>query len=61
MPDGKTAPMPKQSGKLSDATAALMQLGYDRSEVLSALSGLDAEKLSLEQLIAAALKKFIKS
>ena len=61
-PDGS---MKKQvpvggSGKLSEATDALSALGYDRSDILSALRGIDIEKLSLEQIITAALKKFIK-
>ena len=46
-------------GKLADAVEALMTLGYDRSSAVSALSGLDAEKLSLNDLISQALKKFL--
>ena len=60
-PDGSLAPTKKvQSGKLSEATDALLALGYDRSEILAALRGIDVEKLSLEQIITAALKKFMK-
>ena len=50
---------PIGQGKLADAVEALMTLGYDRSSAVSALSGLDAEKLSLNDLISQALKKFL--
>lgn len=50
---------PMGQGKLADAVEALMTLGYDRSSAVSALSGLDAEKLSLNDLISQALKKFL--
>lgn len=46
-------------GKLGDAIEALMTLGYDRASALNALSGLDADKLSLNDLIAQALRKFL--
>ena len=52
----ETAP---RNGKLTEATEALMALGYDRSEVLEALRGVDLEQLSVEQIITQALKKFI--
>ena len=59
-PDGSLAPQKRPSGKLSEATDALSALGYDRSEILAALRGIDVDTLSLEQIITAALKKFIK-
>ena len=60
-PDGSLAPVKKRTnGKLSEATDALSALGYDRSEILAALRGIDVEKLSLEEIITAALKKFMK-
>ncbi len=60
-PDGSMKPpAARPSGKLSEATEALGALGYDRSEILAALRGIDTEKLSLEEIITAALKKFIK-
>ena len=60
-PDGSMKRQaPAGGGKLSEATDALSALGYDRSDILSALRGIDIEKLSLEQIITAALKKFIK-
>jgi len=54
----KAAPAAR-NGKLSEATEALMALGYDRSEILDALRGIDTEALSVEQIITQALKKFI--
>lgn len=50
---------PARNGKLSEATEALTALGYDRSEILDALRGIDTEALSVEQIITQALKKFI--
>lgn len=50
---------PQKNGKLSEATEALQSLGYDRSSILNALRGIDTEKLSLEEIITAALKKFL--
>ncbi len=58
-PGGATVAAPVGNGKLNDALEALMALGYDRSTALNGLKGLDAEKLSVSELIAAALKKFI--
>ena len=59
-PDGTLLDMPKKSGKLTEATEALAALGYDKSQILSALRGVDVEKLSLEEIITAALRKFVK-
>lgn len=50
---------PVTGGKLGDAIEALMTLGYDRASAMNALSGLDAEKLSLNDLISQALRKFL--
>ncbi|MBO5789374.1 MAG: Holliday junction branch migration protein RuvA [Clostridia bacterium] len=50
---------PKKGGKLSEATEALSALGYDRSSILNALRGIDTEKLTLEEIITQALKKFL--
>ena len=49
-----------QTGKYSDALNALVVLGYTRGESSDALQGLDFGKLSLEELITAALKKLMK-
>ena len=54
---GSTAGTAPVSG--GDAIEALMTLGYDRASAMNALSGLDAEKLSLNDLISQALRKFL--
>lgn len=56
---GTKSAAPVRNGKLSEATEALTALGYDRSEILDALRGIDTEALSVEQIITQALKKFI--
>ena len=53
------ASSPVSTGKIADAIEALTALGYDRASAMSALSGLDAEKLSLNDLISQALRKFL--
>ncbi len=52
------APAP-ESRKLSDALEALMALGYDRTDSMKALQGIDVEKNSINEIIALALKKFL--
>ena len=51
-----TASMP-MGGVLSDATEALMALGYDKNTVLSALKGVDTKGADAGALIRLALKK----
>lgn len=48
-----------QSGKLSEATDALLVLGYSRAEALNALKSVDIDALPLEDIIRAALKKLM--
>lgn len=48
-----------QGGKLSEAQAALVVLGYSHGEAVMATQGLDAEALSLEDLIKQALKRMM--
>ena len=48
-----------KGGKLADAMEALMALGYDRSTAMNALKGIDTEKLSVNDIISKALKKFL--
>ncbi len=48
------------SGKLSEAIDALTVLGYSRPEAMSAIKGLDTEKLPLEEIIKLSLKKLMK-
>ena len=46
-------------GKLSEATDALLVLGYSRTEALNALKSIDVGTLPLEDIIRAALKKLM--
>lgn len=46
--------------KISDASAALVVLGYSSAEINSALKKIDVENLSLEEIIKASLKQMIK-
>ena len=50
------ADMP-QSSALSEATEALMVLGYDKNTVLSALRGIDVKNKDVGEVIKLALKK----
>ncbi|MBR2464003.1 MAG: Holliday junction branch migration protein RuvA [Clostridia bacterium] len=55
-------PAPEVSGtnnKVAEAQEALLVLGYSRTEVLSALSGIDTAVLDVENIIRAALKKLM--
>lgn len=47
-------------GVLSEATDALIVLGYSRSEAMSALKDLSLDGMELEEIIRAALKKLMK-
>ena len=47
------------SGKLAEATDALMVLGYSRAEALNALKTVDTNAMSLEDVIRTALKKLM--
>ena len=46
--------------QLRDAQEALLVLGYNRTEVLAALQGLDTAAMDSEQIIRAALKKLMR-
>lgn len=48
------------SNKATEAAAALSVLGYSTQEVSESLNGIDAENLSLEEIIRQALKKMVK-
>ena len=54
------APVAGDGSKLSDATAALMVLGYSSAEINAALKKIDTAALSLEEVIKAALKQMMK-
>ncbi len=47
------------NNKLSEAQEALLVLGYSRTEVLTALAGIDTATLDVEGIIRAALKKLM--
>lgn len=47
-------------GKLSEATDALIVLGYSKAEALNALKDLSTDSMELEEIIRAALKKLMK-
>ena len=53
------APMQK-GGKLTEATDALLVLGYTRAEALAALKDIDVSSLELEEIIRLSLKKLMK-
>ena len=48
------------TGKLSEAQDALLVLGYNRSEALAALSGVDVSGMEVEDIIRTALKKLMR-
>ena len=45
--------------KVSDATAALISLGYSQSEIGRALKGLDVEKMSVEDIVRSGLRAMV--
>lgn len=47
-------------GKLSEATDALIVLGYSKAEALNALKDIATDSMELEEIIRAALKKLMK-
>ena len=48
----------QKTGKnLSEATEALMVLGYDKNSILAAISGIDTENTPVSEIIRLALKK----
>ena len=47
-------------GKLSEATDALIVLGYSRAEALNVLKDIPTDSMELEEIIRAALKKLMK-
>ena len=56
---GAPLPVAGATSALRDAQEALVVLGYSRSEILTALQGVDATGLNSEQIIRAALKKLM--
>ena len=56
---GASAPVPTNMGKLSEAQAALMVLGYSRAEAQNVLKNIDTQSLGLEEINKKALKKLM--
>lgn len=59
-PSAATATVGGARGKLSEATDALVVLGYSRAEALAALKDIDTEKTELEEIIRLSLKKLMR-
>ncbi len=51
---------PQKRGKISEATDALVVLGYSRAEALNVIKDIDTDTLELEEIIRLALKKLMK-
>ena len=50
----------RTGGKASEAAAALASLGYSQSEIGIALKGIDAEHLSVEEIVRQGLRAMVK-
>ena len=48
---------PRMSKNLTEATEALMVLGYDKNTILTALSGIDTEQTPVSEIVRLALRK----
>ena len=57
---GSSVPSVGASKNLTDATEALTSLGYDKSSILKALSGIDTSKLDVGEIVRLALKKLMR-
>lgn len=63
--EAASAASPTQSGagstggKMSEAQEALLVLGYNRTEILTALGSINTAELEVEEIIRAALKKLM--
>ncbi len=55
--DGGYAALPEHGGQISEATEALMVLGYDKNTILGALRGIDTKNSDTASIIKAVLKK----
>ena len=53
------APDAAKSGKLSEATDALMVLGYSRAEAMAAMKDMDIANMELEEIIRLSLKRLM--
>ena len=55
-----SAPAVGGTGKLHEATDALLVLGYSKAEALAALKDIDVSSMELEEIIRLSLKKLMK-
>ena len=60
MASGSVAAKSSARGKLSEATDALVVLGYSRAEAANALKDIPTDTLELEEIIRLCLKKLVK-
>ena len=60
MASGSVAAKSSVRGKLSEATDALVVLGYSRAEAANALKDIPTDTLELEEIIRLCLKKLVK-
>lgn len=56
---GPAASMAVGGGKVAEATAALSVLGYSQAEIGAALRGVDAERLSVEEIVRQCLRNMV--
>lgn len=56
---GPAAAIASGGGKIAEATAALSVLGYSQAEIGAALRGLDAEKMTVEELVRQSLRAMV--
>lgn len=54
------AASPAPGGRAAEAAAALAALGYSQSEIGAALRGVDAERLSVEDIVRACLRAMVR-
>lgn len=57
---GIGAVAPGSQSKVSEAMSALLVLGYTQQEIGTALKGIDADALPLEEIVRQALRKMVK-
>lgn len=57
---GGRAAAPRMTGKLAEATEALVGLGFNRNEVIDIIRALDTTTMTREDIVTAALRRFAK-
>ncbi len=56
----EASPSSGESSELADAIEALTAIGYTRSEIMTALRGVDTSKMSLEEIFKTATRRLMK-